>query len=423
MVNKWVTVGLGIVFAYALAIKQMIDPEPGLAEVVSRYYDKDFLDKAAHFHHQRLVLFFAQTGVVFGCVLFLSSRWGFKIARIIKAACRNRLWLARLGIISLIFLSISAVRLPFTLAHFYLAHDYGLRQDRLSAFLLDWMTMKLIAWFIISVSMLALLALFVRFSRWWWVASGLALGVFAGCYILATPLVIDPIFNKFEKLDNPRLSQRLTGLMNSSGVDVQNIWVADASRRTKRANAYFTGFWGAQRIVLYDTLLDNYNIDEIVNVVAHELAHWQQKHILKGLLIGVIGLLTGLFILHQILTWMLKNRFRQVSREADPVLVLPVYLFYIVSMYLVMPPANWVSRQMEKEADQLALELTLDTNTFIQTSVKLAQQNLSEVSPAPWVEAIFFTHPSNSRRIMSAERFRGTQPRGEKFSFRHGHER
>ena len=105
---------------------------------------------------------------------------------------------------------------------------------------------------------------------------------------------------------------------------------------------------------------------------------------------------------------MLKNRVLGISYRADPALALPVYIFYIASAYFVMAPANWVSRQMEMEADQISLELTRDPNTFIQTSVKLARQNLSEVLPPVWIEAIFYTHPANARRIQMAEKFRET---------------
>ncbi len=268
--------------------------------------------------------------------------------------------------------------------------------------------MKCIAWGTIWLPSLAVLSLFARFERWWWVVSGLTLGILAMCYIMAAPLIIDPVFNDFKKLDDAQLNQQLSDLASKGGVEVQNILVADASRRTSRANAYFAGFLGTERIVLYDTLLENYNNNEIINIVAHELVHWKQKHIAKGSLMAIAGLLIGLFILHKILAWMIKNHVRGISNRADPALALPVYIFYITSAYFVMAPANWVSRQMEMEADQLSLELTRDPNTFIQTSVKLARQNLSEVLPPVWIEAILYTHPANARRMQRAEKFRET---------------
>jgi len=401
-----VVCGIGLFLTYDFIFAQSTYPKPALDDVVSRYYDKQFLIKAAAYHHERLGLFFAHIAIVFLFVFILLTRRVFKIARFFEMLSGNRPWLARLIIISIVFAIFSIIRLPFLLAHFNLAHDFGLRQDRLSAFLLDWMAMKSIAWLTICVPMLAVLAMFARFQRCWWLVSGLMLGVLAVGYIMLAPLVIDPLFNQFKKLDDSKLNQQLVDLAGDSGVDVDNIWVADASRRTLRANAYFSGFLGTQRIVLYDTLLQKYSDKEIINIVAHELAHWKQKHIIKGILIAIVGLVIGLFILHQILSWILKNRIRGISRRTDPVLALPVYVIYIVSAYFVMAPANWVSRQMEMEADQISLELTRDPETFIQTSVKLARQNLSQVFPPAWIEVVFYTHPANVRRIHMAEAFK-----------------
>lgn len=377
-----------------------------LERIVAAHYDQAFVKKGADFHRVVRTASLIEMGLVLLAALWLAvgplGEWGDWALDVTG----GRAWLARALLLFLVAVGLSFLRLPFSVFRFTMAREVGLRHDPWSSFLLDWIKAAGIGWLLVVVVGVVVMGLFAALPRGWWAAAWGTVAVLTVGYVMLAPLVIDPLFNQFHRLDDPALEARLLELSRKGGVPAQEILVADASRRTRAVNAYFTGFGHTRRIVLYDTLVKGFPPKEIAMILAHEVGHWRRHHIEKGLAMGLGAVLLGLWVGHLVLGRAAASGFRGLEGRADPALVIPAYTLFIVLSLVALVPSNWISRHMEAQADLTSLELTRDPDTFISTEVRLAHENLSEVLPPAWVEDTLYTHPCNARRIRMAEEFR-----------------
>lgn len=244
---------------------------------------------------------------------------------------------------------------------------------------------------------------------WWFIAWATFLMLFVLMAQLA-PIVLFPIFYKFEPLKNEELKARLVRLSEQAGTQVRGVYQWKLSEKSKKANAALTGLGATRRIILADTLLDNYSADEIEAVLAHELGHHVHRHILKSIAvqagITLIGFWAANWILHYTVDRM--HMFETLSDFANlPLLA----LVSIVLSLLVLPALNAYSRYNERQADRYAFCSIPKVDPFISSMNKLAQQNLAERSPSKWVEWFFHSHPAISRRVAAAEAWERMRPR------------
>ena len=242
--------------------------------------------------------------------------------------------------------------------------------------------------------------------HWWIVGWAFFMGLFVLLAQLA-PVVLFPIFYKFEPLDNEELRRRLVMLSERAGTRVRGVYRWKLSEKSKKANAALTGLGRTRRIILADTLLDNYSPDEIEAVLAHELGHQVHKHIFKSILVQAAITLFGFWAANWTLHYAIDRRmFEQLSDFANlPLLA----LVSVVLSFLLMPALNAYSRFNERQADRYAFESTASVEPFISSMNKLADQNLAERTPSKWVEWLFHSHPSISRRLQAAEEWGKTQ--------------
>jgi Zn-dependent protease with chaperone function len=236
--------------------------------------------------------------------------------------------------------------------------------------------------------------------HWWLLAWALFMGLFVLLAQLA-PVVLFPIFYKFEPLENEELRRRLVVLSEHAGTRVRGVYRWKLSEKSKKANAALTGLGNTRRIILADTLLDNYSAEEIEAVLAHELGHHVHKHILKSILVQAGITLFGFWAANWTLHYAMDQRmFEQLSDFANlPLLA----LVSVVLSFVLMPALNAYSRFNERQADRYAFESTANVEPFISSMNKLAEQNLAERTPSKWVEWFFHSHPSISRRLAAAE--------------------
>jgi STE24 endopeptidase len=217
------------------------------------------------------------------------------------------------------------------------------------------------------------------------------------------PVVLFPIFYKFEPLDDEELRRRLVVLSERAGTRVRGVYRWKLSEKSKKANAALTGLGATRRIILADTLLDNYSSDEIEAVLAHELGHHVHRHILKSIFVQATVTFIGFYAANWALHYAVDQHlfsFDQISDFANlPLLA----LVSIVLSFLLMPALNAYSRYNERQADRYAFESIPSIDPFVSSMNKLAEQNLAERTPAKWVEWFFHSHPSISRRLAAAE--------------------
>lgn len=243
-------------------------------------------------------------------------------------------------------------------------------------------------------------------QHWWMLAWALFMVLFILLAQLA-PVVLFPIFYKFEPLEDEDLRRRLVILSEHAGTRVRGVYRWKLSEKSKKANAALTGLGATRRIILADTLLDNYTPDEIEAVLAHELGHHVHRHILKSIVVQAaitfIGFWAANFALHYSVD---HGMFLELSDFANlPLLA----LVSVVLSFLLMPALNAYSRFNERQADRYAFESIATVAPFISSMNKLAEQNLAERMPSKWIEWFFHSHPAISRRLAAAEAWSKTQ--------------
>jgi STE24 endopeptidase len=232
-----------------------------------------------------------------------------------------------------------------------------------------------------------------RFRRQWWAPAAVLVVLFGVITTYLFPVVIDPIFNKFERLPDGALRSDVLSIAKRAGVDVGQVYRVDASKRTTGANAYVNGLGHTKRVVLYDTLIRDFPEDQVRSVVAHELGHVKHNDVPRGLLWLAIVAPAGTFLVQQ-----LAERMSRGARPGPgwlPGLALAVAL---VSL-LVGSASNVLSRRIEASADAFALQTTRDPAAFIALERKLAVTNISEPDPPAFFQLLFGTHPTAVERI------------------------
>src|SRR5271169_754847 len=241
---------------------------------------------------------------------------------------------------------------------------------------------------------------------WWLLAWALFMVLFVVLAQLA-PVVLFPIFYKFEPLDNEELRRRLVVLSERAGTRVRGVYKWHLSEKSKKANAALTGLGATRRIILADTLLDNYAPEEIEAVLAHELGHHVHRHILKSILVQAGITLLGFWVANWVLHYAVDHHmFEELSDFAN----LPLLAITATGLSLLLMPAlNAYSRYNERQADRYAFESIASVEPFISSMNKLAQQNLAERTPSKWVEWLFHSHPAIAKRVAAAEAWGRTQ--------------
>jgi STE24 endopeptidase len=285
---------------------------------------------------------------------------------------------------------------------FRVEHRYNLSNQKLRSWIWDETKGFLVGVTMASIVVEMLYFIIREFPQYWWL---IAWAAFLGLFVLMAqlaPVVLFPIFYKFEPLDNADLKSRLVGLSERAGTRVRGVYKWNLSEKSKKANAALTGLGNTRRIILADTLLENYSADEIEAVLAHELGHHVHRHILKSIAVQAGITLLGFWAANWVLHYAVErtHMFVTVSDFANlPLLV----LVSAVLSFLLLPALNAYSRYNERQADRYAFQSIANVGPFISSMNKLADQNLAERSPSRWVEWFFQSHPAISRRVAAAE--------------------
>jgi len=291
---------------------------------------------------------------------------------------------------------------------FRLEHNYHLSNQKLGSWLWDQVKGFLVSVILAAIVAVVLYSILREYALHWWLLSW---AVFLGLFVLMAqiaPVVLFPIFYKFEPLQNEDLKARLVRLSERAGTRVRGVYKWNLSEKSNKANAALTGLGNTRRIILADTLLDNYSPEEIEAVLAHELGHHVHRHILKSIGVQAIVTLVGFWganlVLHVAVDrW---HMFETLSDFANmPLLILVATLLSL----LLMPALNAYSRFNERQADRYAFRSISTVTPFISSMNKLASQNLAERTPSKLVEWLFHSHPSISRRVQAAEAWNRVQ--------------
>lgn len=301
-------------------------------------------------------------------------------------------------------LAIGLINLPLDFYNGYiLEHKYSLSNQSFFAWLkegLKGLSLSLI----IGIPLLLLFFLLIKnVPNLWWLIFAAIIFIFSALLAQLAPVLIFPLFYKFKEITEGEVYSELTKILEQQKISFRGIYSFNMSKDTKKANAAFTGFGKTRRIILADTLLNEFNPAEIKTIFAHELGHLKFKHIIKNIAFSGTVTFLSLFICNLIYNKisMAMGYSSQYQFAPLSILVLCLSLFGL----LLMPLTNIISRYYEVQADRYALVTTGDKASFISAMEKLAGMNLSDKEPNPIAEFLLYSHPSIKKRIKLADSF------------------
>jgi STE24 endopeptidase len=292
------------------------------------------------------------------------------------------------------------LRIPFSLYEaFVIEERYGFNVMSFKVWVSD-LFKSIVIGAIMGGLLLGLLLIFVIYGGdIWWIWAWMLVGGFELLLLWLYPVVILPLFNKFDPIENIGLENRIRTLMEKVGLRAKGIFKMDASKRSKHTNAFFVGLGRTKRIVLFDTLLASHTEEEILSVLAHEAGHWKKKHILRMLIPLEILSLVSFYAVAKLLNWSLI--YQTFGFQESPVYVGLFLIGTFISLigFFAEPLESAISRRFEREADDFASEL-IGTAKHMTTALKrLASDNLANLSPHPLYAWFYYSHPPLVERI------------------------
>ncbi len=292
-------------------------------------------------------------------------------------------------------LSTSLLPLPISAVARRRAIRVGLVTQSWGGWAVDLVKANVIQTGFVSAAGAAVTAIARRYPRTWWLPAAGGSVAFGALLAALGPVLLDPLFNDFEPLPEGETRSDVLALAAQSGIKVGEVYSVDASRRTTAANAYVTGLGPTKRVVLFDTLLDRYDRDEVRVVVAHELAHVRHRDVARSVAFAAIVAPAGALAVQR-LSWVLSEE--RGTPAALPALALAAG---VVSGPIGLI-ANRLSRSVERRADAYSLSLSGAPAAFVSFDRKIALQNVADVDPPRWVSALLASHPPIRERIGAA---------------------
>lgn len=309
------------------------------------------------------------------------------------------LFFAVLALISLLF------DVPFDLySTFVIEERYGFNTRTVRLWFMDWVKGLAISGVLGVILISLLLALLYYFKHTWWILAWVVISLLELVIMWLYPVLIAPLFNKFEPIDDKQLEQKIASLMTKAGLAVKGVFQMDAGKRSKHTNAYFTGIGKTKRIVLFDTLLNSHPVDEILSVLAHEAGHWTKKHIIKQLVLMEALSLVGLFIMSKLLTWQFMYHTFGFQEPVAYAGLLLVSVLLSPPGYFLRPLGSSLSRKYEKQADDVAVQLMGTAEPMKNTMIRLSSENLANLVPHPFFSWFNYSHPAPVARIERLEK-------------------
>jgi STE24 endopeptidase len=299
---------------------------------------------------------------------------------------------------------ITVVTLPFGIAGHERSVDVGLSTQDLADWMADWGKATAIGAVFAAGIGTGALALMRRFGERWWIPGSAAVVATAAVFTWLAPVVLAPIFNKFERLEEGQAREDALELADRAGVDVGEVYRVDASRRSPAINAYVGGIGSTKRVVLYDTLLEELDRGERRSVIAHELGHVKDHDIRRGLLFVAISTPLALILATALGREIARRRGAELGQ---PAFLPAIALAIAVTSFAINVAGNQLSREVEARADTTALELTDDPQGFIELQQELADRNLADPDPPEALHFLFGTHPTTVERIGEALAWKG----------------
>jgi STE24 endopeptidase len=365
---------------------------------------------AVRYHRTGNLLWAAGTALdlLFPAVLLFTGL-SARVRRVAARAGRGRR-LPTIGLYGAAYVLIQAVVfLPLSwYAGFVRQHAYGLSTETAAEWLADWAKAVAISAAIAAMFLWIPYRLLRASPRRWWLWTGLLTAPFTALAMIVAPIWIAPLFDEFGRMRDPALEERIHHLAARAGIPDSRIFEVRKSDETRRVNAYVTGFGGTKRIVLWDTLVDRMEPEEVAVVVGHEIGHFVLRHTFIIILGATLLVTFSLYLVHRVAGWLIVRYQRRFGFDRlDDVASLPLLALVANLVTLAASPvALAVSRWQEREADRFAIEITRDNVAAARTFVRLQQDNLAVPRTGFLYHVWRASHPDLADRIEFANSYR-----------------
>jgi STE24 endopeptidase len=364
------------------------------------YYDAEKYRKSQTYLKEKVRFSLIESAIfALGAIIFILAGW-FNLIDNFARSFRQGPIVTGLAFLGIIFLASTLFSIPLTAYKtFVIEEKYGFNRTTLTTFITDIFKGLFLTLIIGAAISTAILWFFGIAGRWAWLYSWIAVTLFELFLIFIAPVVIMPLFNKFTPLEEGELKETITGYAASQDFKIKGIYKMDASRRSAKSNAFFTGLGRYKRIVLFDTLIEKMKTDELVAVLAHEIGHYKHKDIFKGLAASIAS--TGLMFF--MLSFFINNsglfaafRMEHVSVYAG--LVLFSFLYRPIN-WLFSIGTNYISRRFEASADAFSIYTYKKPEAMISALKRLSADNLANLTPHPLKVNLSYSHPPILARI------------------------
>ncbi len=404
---KYLLIGV-LVFGYllrkTLGYLNAKNPVPDIPDTLSEYLNEAKLKEAKAYQKENYRFkFIAGTFSFVFTLIFITQGWFGAIDT----------WVAEFGFsplikslvfFGLVFVGSDLMSLPFDYySTFVIEEKYGFNKTNLRTFFSDKVKGYVLSIVVGGALLMVFLWLIHQMGQDFWWQFWLVASVFmVGINLFYTAWIL-PLFNKLTPLEDGELKQKIVQYAQSVDFPLKNIFVMDGSKRSSKANAFFSGFGKRKKVVLYDTLLEQHPPDELVAVLAHEIGHYKKKHILWSMVLSVLQVGLMLFLLAQfIFSEQMSAALGGAAWSAELNIIGFTMLFAPISMVLGIG-MNWLSRKNEFEADEYA-KTTFEGRPLAEALKTLSVKTLSNLNPHPWYVFVNYSHPPLLERLERLEK-------------------
>lgn len=335
--------------------------------------------------------------------LLLFGKWSVKMRTLAERISKRKPVQTFLYWIQYLLVT-SVISFPMTVYEgFFREHSYGFSTQSFGAWMGDQGKGLFLALLLGGLLFVVLYAVIRKMQKTWWIWGSVVMIAFIGITMFIGPVFIAPMFNKYERLKDPRLRDPIVNLATANGVEAEDVWIFDASKQHNRVSANVSGFLGTQRISLNDNLINRCTIPQIESVMAHEIGHYVLNHILKAVMFFFILIVAGFALIKWSFDQILNRfgaRFGGIDGPGD-VAGMPLFFFLFTTFFFLITPAtNSFTRMQEREADLFALNASGVPDA--QAEIELMVGEYRKTDPGPIEEIIFFHHPSTVSRVRMA---------------------
>ena len=375
---------------------------PVLPQEFAAYYDADKYKKSQDYLKENTRFKLIKSGFFTSVILAFILTGGFNFADRLARSFNLGPILTGLIFAGMLMLALRLLGTPFSVYRtFVIEEKYGFNRTNAKTFLLDILKSLILGAVIGGIVFSAVLWFFAGAGSRAWVYCWIGVTLFQFFLIFIAPVVILPLFNKFVPLEDGELKQAIERYAAGENFKVKGVFKIDASRRSTKSNAFFTGFGRYRRIALFDTLIARHSVDELVSVLAHEIGHYKKRHIVKNMAMSIIS--TGFMFF--ILSLFINNKglfsaFKMEETSIYASIVFFGFLYVPISMgFSVL--SNFLSRRYEYEADAYAISTYGKADAFVTALKKMSVDNLSNLTPHSLKVFLHYSHPPILKRIQA----------------------